>query len=125
MHFQPTQKAYATVSSSTVLVCQWLCVLGATGLFLSSLSWLLLPATVVRSSGNSDEIVFWSEDAGGGEQSRCEEHSVPAGDKGETCQGLNSSELTHRSASHSHKLTYLRVHTNCYNFFLLCFAFSL
>lgn len=54
-------------------------------------------------------MVFWPEDAGGGEQSRCEEHSVPAGDKGETCQRLNSSELTHRSASHSHtnSLTYV------------------
>lgn len=48
--------------------------------------------------------VFWPGEEGTGVRSRRVEHSVPAGDKGEACQGPHSSELTHTvmHVTHTH-----------------------
>lgn len=47
------------------------------------------------------------------------EHSVPAGDKGEACQGPHSSELTHTVMHVTH------IHTYSHHYFTLFSAFSL
>lgn len=53
--------------------------------------------------------MFWPEEEGSGARSRRVEHSVPAGDKGEACQGPHSSELTHTMMHVKHTYTYTHI----------------
>lgn len=64
--------------------------------------------------------VFWPEEEGSGARSRRVEHSVPAGDKGEACQGPHSSELTH-TVMH---VTHIHIHTYSHHYFTFLWFLS-